>query len=91
MAGAALAVSIGLLVVLAMVAESGAARVCNPDALYPCLPAVQAVLQRGEERGQDVHVQPAQGVVVPRPDGAQRPPAAQQVRPHRPARLPLRT
>jgi hypothetical protein len=41
MAGAALAVSIGLLVVLAMAAESGAARVCNPDALYPCLPAIR--------------------------------------------------
>jgi len=44
--------------------------------------AQQAVLQRGAERGQELHVQPAQDVVVPRPDGGQRIAAAQEVRPH---------
>lgn len=38
---AAALVSIGLLVLLAMVAESSAAGVCNPNALYPCLRAIQ--------------------------------------------------
>lgn len=35
------AVSICLLVVMAMVAESSAAGVCDPNALYPCLRAIQ--------------------------------------------------
>lgn len=35
------AVSVCLLVVMAMVAESSAAGVCDPNALYPCLRAIQ--------------------------------------------------
>ena len=38
---AAALVTIGMLVLMAMVAESSAAGVCNPNALYPCLGAIQ--------------------------------------------------
>ena len=38
---AAALVSIGVLVVMALVAESSAAGVCNPNALYPCLGAIR--------------------------------------------------
>jgi hypothetical protein len=53
--------------------------------------AQSGVLPCGEERGQELHVQPAEVGLIPRPDGAQRTPAAEEVRSHRSARLSLRT
>ena len=58
---------------------------CSPSSPF------QAVLPCGADRGQDLHVQPAQVILLPCSDGAQWTAAAQQVRPHRSARLPLRT
>ncbi|KAG0589711.1 hypothetical protein KC19_1G041600 [Ceratodon purpureus] len=40
-AAAALVSMMAVLVMLAMVTESSAAGVCNPNALYPCLSAIQ--------------------------------------------------
>jgi len=45
--GAALLGTMCVLVVMAMVADSTeAAGVCNPDALYPCLRAIQGLVLR---------------------------------------------